>query len=128
MLTAICNAEAVGKESISVPYSILKHGVAKLLETRGFVAQVDKKNRKINKSNRSQPCLELTLKYNNKIPAMSGFKKISKPGQRMYLSYSKIGKVKQGHGMSIISSSKGLVTDREAKYQKVGGEVLCEVW
>jgi len=71
---------------------------------------------------------EITLKYNDKIPAISGLKRISKPGQRIYLSSKKIKKVQDGYGIAIISTSKGLKTDSEAKKQKLGGEVICEVW
>jgi len=128
MLTMIRNAQAVDKQSISVPYSNLKHEIAKILERRGFVAGVEKKTRKAKKTGKSWPFLEISLKYTDKIPAVSGFKKVSKPGQRIYLASSDIKKVKQGHGIGIISTPKGLMTEYEAKKQNVGGEMLCEIW
>jgi len=128
MITTIRNAQAVAKPAVSVPYSRLTHEVAKILERKGFVVGVEKKSRKIKKSSKSFPCLEIALKYTDKVPAVSGFKKISKPGQRIYIASSDIRKVKQGHGIGIISTSKGLMTEYEAKRQNVGGEMLCEVW
>jgi small subunit ribosomal protein S8 len=128
MLTMIKNASAVERPTISVPYTNLKYEVAKILVGKGFVEKVEKKSRKIQKSVKTQPCLEITLKYENGMPAMGGFKKISKPGQRMYLPYSKIRKVKQGYGIGIISTSKGLMTGSDARRKKIGGELMCEVW
>ena len=128
MLTMIRNAQAVEKPTISVPYTRLKHEIAKILEKRGFVAGVEKKSRKMKKTAKSWPCLEITLKYNDRIPAVTGYKKLSKPGRRIYVAASDINKVRQGHGIGIISTSKGLMTEYEAKKQNVGGEMLCEIW
>jgi len=128
MLCVICNAEAVGKPTVTVPYSRLKYETAKILERKGFVLSVEKKSKKAKKTEKVRPCLEIALKYTQKIPAISGFKKVSKPGQRIYLSATDIRKVKQGHGIGIISTSKGLMTGGEARHQKVGGEMMCEVW
>jgi small subunit ribosomal protein S8 len=79
--------------------------------------------------------LKITLKYsenqenkNNKIPAISGLRRVSKPGQRIYVSAKEIKPVKNGYGIAIISTSKGLTTDKSAKKQKIGGEIICEVW
>ena len=77
---------------------------------------------------RTKKSIEVTLKYEDKTPAISGLKKISKPGQRIYLNSHKVKKVKGGYGMAIISTSKGLMTDKEARRQKLGGEVICEIW
>jgi small subunit ribosomal protein S8 len=128
MLTAIYNAQAAAKPAVAVPYSNLKQQIAKILERRGFVAGVEKRNKKINKNAKVWPCLEITLKYTDKIPAVAGYKKISKPGQRIYVAASDIRRVKQGHGIGIISTSKGLMTEREARKQNLGGELLCEIW
>lgn len=128
MLCAICNAQAVGRPSIVVPYSGLKHEIAKVLEAGGFVAAVEKKNLRPSKNAKPKPSLEVTLKYDNSLPAISGIKRISKPGQRIYKTSTNIRKVKQGQGMGIVSTSKGVMTDREARKIKIGGEVLCEVW
>ena len=128
MLAVIGNAQAVSKPAASVPYSRLKHEIAKILERSGFISGVEKKNKKIKKNIKARPCLEIVLKYANGVPAVTGFKKISKQGQRMYVSSGDIKRVKQGQGIGIISTSKGLMTEREAKRQKIGGEVLCEIW
>jgi len=128
MLTIIRNAEAVAKPSVTVPYSRMKFDIAKILERKGFVAGVEKKSKKIQKSVKNYPCLEIALKYNDKVPAVAGFKKISKPGQRIYLASSDIRKVKQGHGIGVISTSKGLMTENEARRQNVGGEMMFEIW
>ena len=128
MITMIRNAQAVAKPEITVPYSRLVFDVAKILERKGFVAGVEKKSKKNGKSSKSSPCLEIALKYTEKIPAVTGFKKISKSGLRVYMASSDIRKVKQGHGIGIISTSKGIMTEYEAKRQNIGGEMLCEVW
>lgn len=128
MLAVIRNAEAVERPVVSIPYSCLKHEIAKILVAKGFISKVEKKSRKISKSLNVKPCLEITLKYANRVPAITGFKRISKQGQRIYLPYNKIRKVKQGFGIGIISTSNGLMTNTEARRKKIGGEMLCEVW
>jgi small subunit ribosomal protein S8 len=128
MLTVIRNAEAVQKPAVMVPYSRLKYEVAKILERKGVVLGVEKKSKKMKKNDKVRPCLEIVLKYTQKIPAISGFKKISKPGQRIYVSAADIKKVKQGQGFGIISTSKGVMTAYEAKKSKIGGEMICEIW
>jgi len=122
MLNRIKNAQAVGNPTVEFPFSNLKNEVAKILEKEGFIDKIEKKGRKTKKT------IEITLKYDNKVPAISGLKKISKPGQRIYLDSTKIKKVRDGYGIAIISTSKGLMTDKEARKNKIGGEVLCEVW
>lgn len=128
MLTMIRNAQAVSKPAVAVPYSRLKYDIAKILERTGFVSGVEKKNRRVKKTAKTWPHLEISLKYVDKIPAVSGFKKVSRPGQRIYVSACDIKKVKQGHGIGIVSTSKGVMTEKDAKKQNIGGEVLCEIW
>jgi small subunit ribosomal protein S8 len=122
MLNRIRNAQAVFHPTVEIPFSNLKYEIAKILAKNGFIEKVEKKRRKVKKS------IEITLKYENKTPAISGLKRISKPGQRIYSDFRKIKKVKGGYGIAIISTSKGLMTDKEARKQKLGGEVLCEIW
>ena len=122
MLNRIRNAQAVLKTTVDVPLSKIKLEICQILARNGFIKGFEKKGRK-NKKN-----IQITLKYDGKIPAISGMKRISKPGQKIYLPYKKIKKVKGGYGLSIISTSKGLRTDKEARKQKLGGEVICEVW
>ncbi len=122
LLTSIRNAQAVSKETVNLPFSNLKYEIVKILKREGFIENFEKKGRKMKK------ILEITLKYDGKIPAISGLKRISKPGQRIYLSWRKIKRVKGGYGIAIISTSKGWLTDKEAREQKLGGEVICEIW
>ncbi len=122
MLTSIRNAQAVLHQTVDIPFSNLKYKIAKILAKQGFIEQIEKKGKK------TKRFIEITLKYDNKTPVISGIKRISKPGQRIYLSAQKIKKIKGGYGMSIISTSKGLMADKEARKNKLGGEVICEIW
>jgi len=122
MLTTIKNALLVKKEEVSVSFSNLKFEIAKILEKSGFVEKAEKKGVKKKK------VIEIKLKYENGVPAISGLKRISKPGQRIYLPVKKIKRSKRGYGIFIVSTPKGLMSDREARKIKVGGEILCEIW
>lgn len=121
MLVALKNAQAVFKETVKIPFSKLKFEICKILERTGFVEEVKVKGRK-------KKIIIVKLKYENKTPAISGVRKISKPGQRIYISAKQIKPSKSGYGIFIISTSKGLLTDKEAKKLNVGGELLCEIW
>ncbi len=123
MLNRIRNAQAVGFAMVEIPFSNLKYEIAEIMAKNNFIEKIEKKGKKIKKT------MEITLKYENKIPVISGLKRISKSGQRIYLNYRKIRKVRSGYGIAIISTSKGgLMTDKEARKQKIGGEVLLEIW
>lgn len=122
MLTQIRNAQMVKKEAISIPYSDLNFEVARVLKEKGFLKEVDKKGRKNKKK------LEIGLRYQDGVPAISGIKKVSKSSQRVYKGYQEIRKIKGGYGISVISTSKGVMADEEAKKKKAGGEIICEVW
>ncbi|MDD5144952.1 MAG: 30S ribosomal protein S8 [Candidatus Pacebacteria bacterium] len=122
MLNQIKNAQAVNKPTVEFPYSNLKFEISKILEKNNFIEKVEKKGRKTRKF------IELTLKYQDKKGVISGLERVSKPGQRIYAEFSKIGKVKGGYGFAIISTSRGLMTAREARKEKLGGELLCNVW
>jgi len=132
MLTIIRNGLLVKKDTVSIPFSNLKYEIAKILKREGFIERVEKKLKRI--SNRlysrakRKTFIEIDLKYLDGLPVISGLKRVSKPGQRFYLGWKKIKRVKGGYGIAIISTSKGLMTDREARKQRLGGEVLCEVW
>lgn len=129
MLTIIRNGLAVKKDKVLVPFSKIKFEIAKILEKEKFIEKVEKVKRKIKRGkSKPKPFLEIYLKYEDGQPAISGIEKISKPGQRIYLPYKKIKPVKGGYGIAIISTSKGLMTDKEARKKKVGGEIICEVW
>jgi len=129
MLNRIRNAQAVSKETVSFPFSNLKYEIAKILEKQGFIEKVERKGRKEKK------IFEITLKYYQKEsdrqrmkPVILGLKRISKPGQRIYTGTKRIRTVRGGYGTAIISTSKGLMIDKEARKQKLGGEILCEIW
>jgi len=122
MLNRIKNAQAVAHLTVDIPFSKVKYQIAQILAREGFIEKVEKKGRKTRK------IIRITLKYVDNIPAISGLKRVSKPGQRIYLSWRKIKKVKGGYGIAIISTSKGLMTNKEARKEKIGGEVICEIW
>lgn len=122
LLNRIRNAQAVSHPKTEVPFSNLKYEIAKILERKGFIEKVEKKGKKTKK------IIEITLKYDKKTPAISILRRISKPGQRIYLKAREIKPVKGGYGTTIISTSRGLMTDKEARRQKLGGEILCEIF
>ena len=122
MLTQIRNAQMVKKETIIVPFSAFKYNIAEILEKAKLVKKIKKSGRKEKK------VIEIILKYELGVPAISGLKKVSKGGQRMYNKYSEIKRVQGGYGIAIVSTSKGLMTDKEARKQKIGGEVICQIW
>jgi len=122
MLNRIRNAQAASLSAVEIPFSEFKYEIAKILEKNKFIDKLEKKGKKTKK------VIEITLKYEDKIPAISGLKRISKSGQRIYLNHRKIKKVRGGFGIAIISTSKGLMINKEARKQKLGGEIICEVW
>ena len=122
MLNRIKNAQAVGKQEVLVPYSKLKNEIVMILSKENFVGDV----KKIAKG--KVKILKIGLKYDNDIPAIEGLKRVSRPGQRIYVKSSEIKKVRGGFGISIISTPKGLMTNNQARKVKLGGEVLCEIW
>lgn len=123
MFSQIRNAQAVLKETVSFPFSNFKYEIAKILEKEKLVEKVDRKGKRPAKT------IEIVLKYDkNKNPAISNIKKISKPGQRIYIGTKDIKKVKSGYGISIISTPKGLMTGIRARKEKLGGEIIAEIW
>jgi len=122
MLNQIKNAQAVAKTEVLIPLSKIKNEIAEILSKEGFLGEVKKVAKEKNKS------LKITLKYDNEVPAIAGFKRVSKPGQRIYQGAQEIRKVHGGYGISIVSTSQGLMTNKDARYKKVGGEVICQVW
>lgn len=122
MLNQIRNAEAVGKTEVLIPLSKIKNEIANILSKEGFVGEVKKSTKGKIK------VLKILLKYDNGIPAIAGLKRVSKPGQRIYEGVSEIKRVHGGFGISIVSTSKGLMTNKEARKMKLGGEIICQVW
>ena len=123
MLAMITNANHKFMERIDLPASRLKKDVAQILKEEGFISDY-----KI-LPDRKQGVLRLFMKYlPNKTRVLQGVKRVSRPGLRVYRGYSDIPKLRGGLGLSIVSTSKGLMTDRQSRKQKLGGEVLAQVW
>lgn len=122
MLNQIRNAQAVKKAEVLVPLSKIKYEIARILSECGFIGEIKKTVKGKNK------VIKIALKYKDGGPTISGLRRVSKPGQRIYEKFSEIKKVHGGFGMSVISTSKGLMPNKDAKKQKLGGEVLLEVW
>lgn len=123
MLTRMRNTLLTKTEKVDIPASRMKVEIAKILKEEGFI-----KSYKIIKD-KKQGILRVTLKYapDNK-PIITGLKRVSKPGRRVYVGKGEIPKVMGGVGISIITSSKGVYSDKEARREGVGGEVLCYIW
>lgn len=122
MLTKIRNAQSVGKKTVSFPFSSVKHEIAKVLEKEGFVEYAKKRGKKIKR-------ILVKLKYTEEgQPRIHGVKRISKPGRRFYLKSKEIYSPKSGYGLLIVSTPKGVLTSKETRKEKVGGEILCEIW
>ncbi len=122
MLTRIRNAQVAKHETVMVPASNIKKAIAKILLQEGYINGVDFIN------DGPQGSIKVTLKYNGKQPVIAGLQRISKPGLRVYAQSEELPKVLGGLGIAIISTSKGLMTDKEARAAKIGGEVLCYIW
>ncbi len=123
MLTRIRNAIRAGHARVDFPASTIKYEIAKILKNSGYaekVVLVQKKNKKDK--------IEIDFKFEGKVPAIHNLKRVSKPGQRVYANYDRISKVVGGFGIAIVSTSKGVMTGKEARKNKLGGEILCEVW
>ena len=122
MLTRIRNANRERHQSVDIPYSKEKKAIADILVSEGFVASEDI----IEDGNKKT--IRLTLKYINKTRVLQGLKRISKPGLRIYASVEDLPRVLNGLGIAIISTSKGIMTDKAARNANVGGEVIAYVW
>jgi small subunit ribosomal protein S8 len=123
MLTRIRNAQGASYSTVDIPSSKLKVSIANALKSEGFI----KNYRKITEGPRE--IIRITLKYDdNREPIIGGLKRISKPGRRFYTKCDSIPQILGGLGVNILSTSKGVMTDKEARKRGVGGEVLCSVW
>jgi len=123
MLVRIKNAQAAKKEAVSFEHSDIKMEIAKVLERAGYLGSAERKGRKGGKQ------IEVKLLYDESgSPKISGGKRVSKPSQRIYRGYREIYALKNGFGIAIYSTPKGIMTDREARKNKLGGEVLMELW
>jgi small subunit ribosomal protein S8 len=124
MLTRLRNANMALHPQVSMPSSKLKEEIAKILASEGYVDGYKVEDARVGKQ------LTVTLRYanNNRDRVIQGLRRISSPGHRIYKRSTDLERVRGGIGVSIVSTSEGLLTDREARRRKVGGEVLCEVW
>ena len=122
MLTRIRNANAMRYKEVEIPSSKVKVEIAKILKNEGFINDY-----KIKKNN-VQDVIVLNLKYNNKERVITGLKRISKPGLRVYAKADEIPRVLNGLGIAILSTSKGIMTGKDAKAANLGGEVLAYIW
>ncbi|MFH1350381.1 MAG: 30S ribosomal protein S8 [Pseudomonadota bacterium] len=123
MLTRIRNAIMASYNTVDIPSSGLKIDIAKVLKSEGFI-----RNYKI-MADGKQGVLRIFFKYDeNGVPLIGGLKRVSRPGRRVYAKSDNIPQVLNGFGVNIVTTSKGLMTDRQARKMRVGGEILCSVW
>jgi small subunit ribosomal protein S8 len=122
LLTHIQNAQKVKKEKVKTPYSAMDEQVLEILAKKHFIAGYEKKGRNPKKY------LEIDLLYKNGAGAIQGVKFISVPSRHIYKKYSQLKPVKQGYGVAVLSTSKGIMTDADAKKEKTGGEILFNIW
>ena len=122
LLTRIRNAVKAQKRRVDIPFSNQKRNIVEILKAQNFIVdyQIVEDDR--------QNILRVFLRYTNGVSALSGLQRISKPGLRIYSQKENLPRVLNGYGISIISTSKGLLTDKQAKREAIGGEVICKIW
>ena len=124
MLTRIRNANSAKHEKVDIPASNLKKAIAEILVNEGYIASYEVKD-----TENKQGVITVTLKYGEgKARVLQGLRRVSKPGLRIYASCEELPRVRNGLGVAIISTSKGIMTDKAARKQNLGGEVLAYVW
>ncbi len=128
MLIRINNAQMVKHEQVSMPFSKVKFAIANILKATGFISEVERKSKKVQKQKSEHEYLKLTLKYDDGQRAISGFKVISRPSRHMYVKASEIKPIRSGYGIAIISTPKGIMSSKDAKKNNLGGEMMFEVW
>ncbi|HCC22430.1 30S ribosomal protein S8 [Candidatus Uhrbacteria bacterium RIFOXYC2_FULL_47_19] len=121
MLTRIRNAYKVKKTEVRVPYSNMKYAIAKILATEGYVSSIEKVDAGFGE-------IRLSLRYDQDGSAITSIRRVSRPGRRSYSGYRFLPQVRSNHGIAIVSTSQGIMTNREARKRKLGGEVLCEIF
>ncbi|MCC5833644.1 MAG: 30S ribosomal protein S8 [Opitutales bacterium] len=122
-LTIIRNAYRAGKETCDARYSKIHLRIAEILKEEGYISNVEKIE-----TERGFAALRLTLKYVDEVPAVTGIRRISSPGKRMYYKAPDIPRTLGGLGVSILTTSKGILRDREARRENIGGELICAIW
>ena len=121
MLTRIRNASMVGKVEVVLPYSRLKHAIASILAGEGYIAIAEKVADDKDK-------LRIELKYDGKTSAIRSLKRISRPGRRSYVGYQDLPRVLSDRGIAVVSTPQGVMSNKEARRRKLGGEIMCEVY
>jgi small subunit ribosomal protein S8 len=122
MIARVKNAQARNHKKVELPSSNFKSKIADILKHEGFI-----KDFKITEENK-KPVLSLELKYHSGNPVISNFERVSKPGRRIFSSADSLPKINNGLGIAIVSTPKGVMTDIDARKQKVGGEIICKVF
>jgi len=123
LLTRLRNAQTKGKTSVNVPYSKIKHELVKILKEEGYISSFF-----VSDEEPAKKVINVRIKYYEEKPVMRHMKRISKPGQRIYLPYAKLPRSLGGMGTMVVSTSQGLMTARLARHKKLGGELICEVY
>jgi small subunit ribosomal protein S8 len=123
LLTRLRNASKAGLAECILPHSKLKENISNILKKEGFVSEVSSGT-----DDAGHKTLVVKMKYVGSAPAFTNLSRVSTPGRRLYYSYSEIPRVLNGLGISILSTSKGVLNDRDCRRQKVGGELICNVW
>jgi small subunit ribosomal protein S8 len=121
-LTRIRNAAKAKHKTVEIPNSSLKTAIAMILKDQGYIADVEKVE------DGKQGVVKLTLKYHQGLPVIKEVRRVSTPGRRVYSPASELPRVRNGLGIAIVSTSKGVLTDKQARQYNVGGEVLCTIW
>jgi small subunit ribosomal protein S8 len=122
-LTRVRNASRAKRADCTVPHSRIKAGLARILKDEGYIADVAD-----TQDGRGHKTLTLRLKYVGGISAVSGLSRISKPGRRLYARHDEIPRVLNGLGIAVLSTSRGLMKDRDARRERLGGEIVCNIW
>ena len=122
IIIRIKNAHMARHDKVTVPYSKMKKAIADILLKEGYVSAVEVEEGKPFSN------LVVALKYIGKLPAINDVKRLSKPGRRLYAPVNKLPRALGGYGITIISTSKGVMTDKEARKANLGGELLCQIW
>jgi len=126
MLAQIKNAQLRNHEDVVFPFSKMKLSIAEILKSKGFIEGVDTKKKKMKKA--EVDFISIKLKYNDGVGAIDDVKLVSKPSRRVYASKDDLKPVRNGFGISVVSTSKGLMTGEDARKAGIGGELLFEVW
>lgn len=121
MLTRIRNAQMARRASVEIPASKLKKAIVQILQSNGYVGDISESEGMPNK-------LVVELKYHGKMPAIRSLKRESKPGHRLYKKSEEMPRVLNDYGIAIVSTSKGLMTNKDARTQGIGGEIICSVY